>query len=208
MERFLLAIMFVLGFLLLLLAIEPAAAGYSVDPAICYSNAVDERYALWIGESCRARSVTYPRRLVGSRHHQSRRVRPSPIMMPRPAPGRSRSLNGIVAPLAAVAHEIVHACGSHIMSAMRNSFVAFTHRLSLHAIGRAVDITGNPRCIYAHLRRWPGGVSVDYHSVRCHGRPCPHVHVSYAPHSHEWGTRFVHAGTRRMFNRRRYLAVR
>jgi hypothetical protein len=113
-----------------------------------------------------------------------------------PARG-SVSLSGVVAPLAAKAREIVSACGSKVISAVRHTRVRGSGRLSLHASGRAVDLSGNPACIYAHLKGWPGGVSTDYHGVRCGRSLCPHVHVSYSPGGAEWGKRFAHYGTRK-----------
>lgn len=110
----------------------------------------------------------------------------------------SRSLAGVVAPLAAKARQIEATCGSRVISAVRHTYIAGTGgRLSLHASGRAVDIAGNPACIYRELRNWPGGVSIDYSRVR-------HVHFSYAPGGPEWGTRFHHyRGSRRHRHRRR-----
>jgi hypothetical protein len=103
---------------------------------------------------------------------------------------RGRSLAGVVAPLAAKANELVDRCGSRVISGMRHTYVAGTRRISLHASGRAVDMVGNPSCMYALLRKWPGGVSIDYGRVR-------HIHISYAPPSRgqrgrEWGVRFAH----------------
>ena len=113
--------------------------------------------------------------------------------------GPSKSLACVVGPLAAKAREIQAACGSRIISAVRHTYIAGTGgRLSLHASGRAIDIVGNAPCIYAQLRGWPGGVSVDYGRVR-------HVHFSYAPHGPEWGVRFHHyrGGRRHRHTRRR-----
>lgn len=118
-----------------------------------------------------------------------------------PARGASRSLSGVVAPLAAKAREIVSACGSKVISGVRHTRVRGSGRISLHASGRAVDLQGNPSCIYAHLKNWPGGVSVDYHSVRCGRTRCPHVHVSYSPNGREWGVRFTHYGSKRKARR-------
>lgn len=96
------------------------------------------------------------------------------------------SLAGVVGPLAAKARELQSICGARVISAVRHTYIAGTGgRLSLHASGRAVDMEGNPSCLYAHLRNWPGGVSVDYSRVR-------HVHFSYNPRGSEWGTRFNH----------------
>ena len=53
---------------------------------------------------------------------------------------------------------------------------------------RAADLRGNPACMYALIRNWPGGASTDYNRVR-------HLHLSYDPHGREWGARFVHGGT-------------
>jgi hypothetical protein len=97
-------------------------------------------------------------------------------------------LKGVIAPLAAKAAEIVSTCGSRVVSAVRHTFIAGTRQISLHASGRAVDMVGNPGCMYALLKGWPGGYSTDYGRVR-------HVHISYKPGGREWGTRFVH-GTR------------
>jgi hypothetical protein len=114
--------------------------------------------------------------------------------------GPSKSLASVAAPLAAKAREIQSVCGSRIISAVRHTYIAGTGgRLSLHASGRAIDIAGNPSCIYARLNGWPGGVSVDYGRVR-------HVHFSYAPGGAEWGTRFNHysGGRHRRHARRRH----
>jgi hypothetical protein len=107
-----------------------------------------------------------------------------------PGQPRGRSLAGVVAPLAAKANELVDRCGSRVISGMRHTYVAGTRRISLHASGRAVDMAGNPSCMYALLRKWPGGVSIDYGRVK-------HIHISYAPPSRgqrgrEWGVRFAH----------------
>lgn len=109
-----------------------------------------------------------------------------PVPRSRPVPGFVSPLAGVVGPLAAKTREITAACGSRVISAIRYTRIAGTGgRLSLHASGRAVDIVGNPRCIYSHLRHWPGGYSVDYGRVK-------HVHISYAPGGPEFGVRFNH----------------
>jgi hypothetical protein len=99
-------------------------------------------------------------------------------------PARSVSLAGVTPVLAAKAREIVARCGSVIVSA-----VSRRPNRSNHPIGRAVDLVGNPRCIYAHLKGWPGGYSTDYAAVR-------HVHISYNPGGQEWGLRFAHNSSR------------
>lgn len=101
----------------------------------------------------------------------------------------SRPLTGVVPPLAEKASQIMGACpGARVISAKlgrERSVVRGSGRPSLHRSGRAVDMAGNPRCIYAQLRKWRGGVSTDYSAVA-------HVHFSFAPRSREWGARFVH----------------
>jgi hypothetical protein len=98
---------------------------------------------------------------------------------------RSVSLAGITPVLVAKTKEIVTACGSVVISAVSPRGIQ-----SNHPIGRAVDLKGNPGCIYAHLKDWPGGYSTDYSIVQ-------HVHISYNPGGQEWGLRFVHGnGTR------------
>lgn len=104
------------------------------------------------------------------------------------------SLAGVVAPLAEKVTSIVASCGSTVISAVRHTFVAGTRRISQHANGTAIDITGNPSCIYAMLRGWPGGYSTDYSAVR-------HVHISYG--GREAGIRFVHGGHHRHRHRLR-----
>lgn len=101
-------------------------------------------------------------------------------------------LRGVTPPLAAKAREIVRACGSSIVSGVRYTRVAGSRRLSLHASGRAVDLRGNPSCIYARLRGWPGGYSTDYWRVA-------HVHVSWG--GREAGLRFAHARPLRLASR-------
>lgn len=101
---------------------------------------------------------------------------------------RSESrLSGVYSPLAAKAQEIASSCGSRVVSGVRHTRVAGSRRWSLHASGHAVDMAGNPACIYAHLRGWPGGYSTDYGRVR-------HVHISLG--GREDGVRFAHRGGR------------
>lgn len=109
--------------------------------------------------------------------------------------GSSVSLAGIIAPLVQKAHEIVDACGSVIVSAR-----AGRPNRSNHPLGRAVDIQGNPACIYTHLHGWPGGYSTDY-ATAPGGK---HVHVSYNPGGQEWGIRFVHRHGAGRFAHHRY----
>lgn len=68
--------------------------------------------------------------------------------------------------------------------------------MSNHALRRAVDVQGNPACIYRHLKGWPGGFSTDY--ARAPGGP--HVHISYN-RGREWGLRFAHRGYSRRYAR-------
>lgn len=91
----------------------------------------------------------------------------------------STSLAGVIGPLADKAREIAQTCGSKIVSTTRN-----WGKTPNHPQGRAVDMRGNPACIYRMLADWPGGVSTDYAAVK-------HVHFSYNPR-HEWGLRFHH----------------
>ncbi len=79
----------------------------------------------------------------------------------------------------------MRACGARVVSDVRHTRVAGTRRISLHASGRAVDMAGNPACIYRALEGWRGGYSVDYRRVK-------HVHISHAPNGREWGARFAH----------------
>jgi hypothetical protein len=96
----------------------------------------------------------------------------------------SVSLARVTPVLAAKAREISASCGSTVISA-----VSGRPNRSNHPIGRAVDMRGNPGCIYAHLKGWKGGYSTDYRAVN-------HVHISYNPGGQEWGLRFAHGGHR------------
>jgi len=100
----------------------------------------------------------------------------------RGATARSLSLAGVTPVLAAKARQIVSACGSTIVST-----ISARGNRSNHPIGRAVDMRGNPSCIYSHLKGWSGGYSTDYAAVQ-------HVHISYNPGGQEWGLRFAHGG--------------
>jgi hypothetical protein len=133
-------------------------------------------------------------RLVVPHHHSSHRHY-SNHEVAHASPG----IDGLVGGLASKAMEIVGNCASRIVSTVRpGAYVAGTGRPSLHRDGRAVDIQGDPVCIYAHLRGWPGGYSTDASVVN-------HVHISYNPGGREWGARFVHGGHRRY--RVRYAGV-
>ena len=115
---------------------------------------------------------------------------------------RSVNLAHVIGPLASKAAQIVEVCGSRVISAYRpGARVRGSGQPSLHGQypSRAVDLAGNPACIRRHLVGWPGGQSTDYARVG-------HYHVSYAPGSGEWGTRFAHYQPRKR-TRARY-AVR
>ena len=106
----------------------------------------------------------------------------------------STSLASVNGTLNAKAHEIVASCGSTVISAFRaGARIAGSGHASMHASGRAVDIRGNPGCIYSHLHGWAGGYSTDYDSVQ-------HVHVSLG--GREDGLRFSHHSSRHAHRRR------
>lgn len=107
-----------------------------------------------------------------------------------PARAGGVSLNGVVPQLAAKARQIVQACGSKVVSARSRR-----SNRSNHPIGRAVDLKGNPKCMYRLVKNWPGGVSTDYWSAP----GGPHLHLSYNPGGQEWGLRFAHRKPNRMF---------
>jgi hypothetical protein len=97
------------------------------------------------------------------------------------------SLKDFPAPLVKKVTEIQKACGSQIVSAYRPGAVTPYGNASEHAFKRAVDLSGNPDCIYEHLQGWEGGASIDYKVVG-------HVHISWHPGGTEQGARFAHAG--------------
>lgn len=122
-------------------------------------------------------------------------------VQPRQVIKPSVSLDGVVPILAEKVREIVTTCGSDIWSTVRHTMIAGTRILSQHASGSAVDVHGNPTCIYALLKGWAGGYSTDYGRVN-------HVHISYGGREH--GARFAHGGgrryARRHVHRHRYAA--
>lgn len=106
------------------------------------------------------------------------------------------SMAGIVAPLAAKVAAIQSACpGAHVISAVRHTRIRGSRHMSLHATGEAVDMRGNPSCVYAQLRDWPGGYSTDYARAQ-------HIHISLAANGREAGLRFVHGGGKSHRHRR------
>jgi hypothetical protein len=111
----------------------------------------------------------------------------APVERDNAAPART-SMAGVVPALAAKVAQIQSACpGAHVISSIRHTRIRGTRRLSLHATGEAVDMRGNPSCVYAQLRDWPGGYSTDYGRVR-------HIHISLAKNGREAGLRFAHGG--------------
>jgi uncharacterized protein YcbK (DUF882 family) len=109
----------------------------------------------------------------------------APVERDKPA---DMPMTGIVPALASKVAQIESACaGVHVISGMRHTRIRGTGRMSLHASGEAVDMRGNPSCVYAQLRDWPGGYSTDYGRVQ-------HVHISLAANGREAGLRFVHGG--------------
>jgi hypothetical protein len=199
------------GAALAVLCLTPAQARQSPYPASEFNGDRWLRVAQGASATDVTRSVAKARRA----HPRARRGRHRPRHYPAPGEIKpigvlrgikreaieampTRWLVGITPTLAVKAREIVGACGSKVISGVRHTRIAGTGgRLSLHASGRAVDIKGNPACIYSHLHGWPGGYSVDYGRVQ-------HVHISYAPHGPEWGMRFNHyRGGRRHKHRRR-----
>lgn len=113
------------------------------------------------------------------------------------APLRGVSTTCLPAPLKAWLQKVQNACpGFRVSSALRkNARVAGSGRRSLHASCKAADfVVKDWPCAQRVLAKFPGGVSTDPTTVRCNGRLCPHIHVSYAPKGREWGARFAHSG--------------
>lgn len=110
------------------------------------------------------------------------------------------SLDGVVPALAAKAREIQEACGSKVISSVRRTRIRGTRTMSLHASGQAVDMSGNPECMYERLSGWSGGYSVDYARMR-------HIHISYSDGGREWGARFSHGGRRYARRGSRYASA-
>lgn len=95
------------------------------------------------------------------------------------------ALDCLVPELRDKAKAIVEKC----MGVRVTSAVAPRPYRSNHPRHRAVDLAGNPECIYPMLKDWPGGYSTDYHTAP----GGPHVHISYNPNGQEWGVRFAHS---------------
>jgi len=173
----------------------PAHAYGSFDPGSAWSAPQWQSWQRW-------RPFTgfepYRHRHHARAHHGLRQARRGHHGEP------SLSLAGFPSPLVAKVEEICKDCGSRIASAFRpGAVIAGTNHPSLHASKRAVDVSGNPSCIYHHLAGWPGGYTTDY------GR-MGHVHISYAPGGPEWGARFAHGGSghRYAWRHHRHYALR
>lgn len=110
------------------------------------------------------------------------------------------SIKGIVPGLASKVAQIQSSCpGAQVISSVRHTRIRGTRRMSLHATGEAVDMRGNPSCVYAQLRDWPGGYSTDYGRAK-------HIHISLSSSGREMGLRFAHGGHRS--HRHRRMAMR
>jgi uncharacterized protein YcbK (DUF882 family) len=124
----------------------------------------------------------------------------APATAPLARESRTRasvSMAGVVPALAAKVAQIQSACpGAHVISSVRHTRIRGTRRMSLHATGEAVDMRGNPSCVYAQLRDWPGGYSTDYGRAR-------HIHISLAANGREAGLRFTHGG--KSYRHRRFV---
>lgn len=111
---------------------------------------------------------------------------------------RGVSVSGVVPALAAKVAQIQSSCpGAQVISGVRHTRIRGTRRMSLHASGEAVDMRGNPSCVYSQLRDWPGGYSTDYGRVQ-------HVHISLSSSGREMGLRFAHGGGGKSNRNRRY----
>jgi hypothetical protein len=153
--------------------------------------------------SCETRSAETPvplrtervakRRLVSTQPaaqlHEALAYAPATAPLEREAPA-GQSVSGVVPALASKVAQIESSCpGAHVISGLRHTRIRGSGRMSLHATGEAVDMRGNPSCVYTQLRDWPGGYSTDYGRVQ-------HVHISLAANGREAGLRFAHGGGR------------
>lgn len=125
---------------------------------------------------------------------RERKTRIAAVYVPASRPA-GIGLAGVTPQLASKVTDIVSTCGSQVISAVRHTFIAGTRHISQHANGTAVDVTGNPSCIYSMLHDWPGGYSIDYARMK-------HVHISIG--GPENGLRFVHGGGHRHYAHQRH----
>jgi hypothetical protein len=151
----------------------------------------------WSNETAPPRTERTARRRLASKRssahlHEALAYAPAtaPVERETSAPA-GQPVTGIVPALAAKVAQIQSSCpGAHVISGLRHTRIRGSGRMSLHATGEAVDMRGNPSCVYAQLRDWPGGYSTDYGRVQ-------HVHISLASNGREAGLRFAHGGGRR-----------
>jgi hypothetical protein len=148
----------------------------------------------WSDDAVPSRSERATKRRLASTQpsadlHETLAYAPPAAPVEREAPvGRSVSVTGIVPALAAKVAQIQSSCpGAHVISGLRHTRIRGSGRMSLHATGEAVDMRGNPSCVYAQLRDWPGGYSTDYGRAK-------HIHISLAANGREAGLRFAHGG--------------
>lgn len=145
--------------------------------ALCAASPVHAQTALEFAATGMGRSISVAPQKINKRF--ARRLIRSESM-----------LAGVYAPLADKAREIEASCGSRVISGVRHTRVRGSGRWSLHSSGHAIDIAGNPGCIYARLRGFRGGYSIDYGRVL-------HVHISLG--GGEDGARFAHYSSRRRY---------
>jgi hypothetical protein len=185
----------IIAFVLFLIAPAEARqrhAATGLHPMCNITMPCEMPYASTLRQARVARGKYVARQMgFGAPRHSSQRVTPRvavrEVKRERPS---GVSLAGVVPQLASKVVEIIGTCGSQVISAVRHTFIAGTRHISQHANGTAVDVTGNPSCIYSMLHDWPGGYSVDYAAVR-------HVHISLG--GPERGLRFVHGGYRHRY---------
>ena len=95
------------------------------------------------------------------------------------------SLKSIKQPLKTWTQQTLKQCpGSSVISGVRYTNIKRSRKLSLHASGNAVDIRGNPSCVWNRIKGWKGGASTDYKNAPLH------YHVSWGGSEH--GLRFKH----------------
>lgn len=125
------------------------------------------------------------------------------------SPAESRryaSSAGLPAPLQSALAKVAAACpGFAVISTYRpGARVRGSGRTSLHASYRAADFrVDHWACAYGALAGFAGGMSTDPTRIRP-----PHIHISWAPGSREFGRHFAHWQPHRTAKHHRHYAKR
>lgn len=169
------------------------------SPAEAKRDTVPKYPNIFAGMFQTQKAVTHGRKSIRKSYRKVRHAHRVGNRRVHSVRSHSVSYTGLPFPLTAKVNELATYCNGRVISAYRSgAHIAGTRHRSLHALGQAVDMTGDISCINARLVGWPGGASTDYSRMG-------HIHISYShPGGQEWGARFRHGSGSRYARHRHY----